>query len=418
MSAAKLIFHIDVNSAFLSWTASQRILQCPHEADIRDIPAVIGGDEKLRHGIVLAKSFSAKKCGIKTGEPLASARRKCPGLTVVPPDFALYVEKSNAFMHYLEQFAPSVEPYSIDEAFCDMSGTEALYGNPVDFANQLRKNIRDTFGFTVNIGISANHLLAKMASDFEKPDKVHTLFPDEIQTKMWPLPVGELFSVGKSTRERLAALGIRTIGDLARCDRSLLISHFKKQGDTLWNYANGNDLGAISKKQAAVKSIGNSVTLHYDVTDAGTAKTILLSLCETVGARIRADQTHVSVVSVTYVDSCFNQQSRQSTLPQPTDITEEIYQTACTLFDAMWDASPIRLLGVSTSHTTDQSSRQVSLFDNKQEERLERLNSAVDSIRKKYGEDSIKRARFIDSDYHHMTGGLSKEKRQRLSQKN
>ena len=417
MSVSKLIFHIDVNSAFLSWSASERILQFPHEADIRSIPSVIGGDEKLRHGIVLAKSFPAKKFGINTGEPLVTARRKCPDLTVISPDFALYVRKSNAFMHYLEQYAPSVEPYSIDEAFCDMTGTETLYGNPVDFANRLRENIRNTFGFTVNIGISTNHLLAKMASDFEKPDKVHTLFPDEIRTKMWPLPVRELFSVGKSTRERLAALGIHTIGDIARCDRALLISHFKKHGDTLWNYANGIDPGTIIKKQSAVKSIGNSVTLHYDITNADTAKTILLSLCETVGARIRADHTHISVVSVTCVDCDFNQQSRQNTLLQPTDITEEIYQNACSLFDTMWDATPIRLLGVSTSHTTEQVSRQVSLFDNQQDNRLERLNSAVDSIRKKYGEDSIKRARFIGSDYHHMTGGLSKEKRKRLSEK-
>lgn len=411
MAPKPLIFHIDVNSAFLSWEACRRLQQDPSVTDLRTIPAVIGGDEHLRHGIVLAKSGPAKKFGIRTGEPLASARRKCPGICTVLPDFPLYVQKSTDFMHYLERFAPSVAPYSIDEAFCDMTGTQILYGDLVPFAEKLRAEIYDTFGFTVNIGISSNHFLAKMASDFEKPNKVHTLFPEEIQMKMWPLPVGELFSVGSYTRRKLSDLGLQTIGDIARCDPALLASHFKKQGTTLWNYANGIDTGQLSKSNSAIKSIGNSVTLHEDVTDADTAKTILLSLCETVGARIRADHTKISVISVTIMDCDFNQQYRQCTLVAPTNITEEIYDQARRLFDALWDFSPIRLLGVSTSHTTDQTARQVSLFDDGQEERLAHLNDAVDAIREKFGEDSIKRARFIGSDYHHMTSGLNKEKR-------
>lgn len=405
-----IIFHIDVNSAFLSWEASKRLQENPEALDIRTIPAVIGGNEKLRHGIVLAKSVPAKKFGIHTGEPLVSARKKCPELVVIPPDFRLYVETSNKFIDYLKSIAPDVDQYSIDEAFCDLTGTSAIYGDNIALAYRMKSEISQKFGFTVNIGISTNRLLAKMASDFEKPDKVHTLFPEEIPEKMWPLPIGSLFSVGRSTKDKLISLGFHTIGDVAKCDRNLLISHFKKHGDTIWNYANGYDLGAVQKNSAS-KSYGNSLTLHYDVTDKETAKMILLSLCETVGARIRADHCYISVVSVNTTDCDFNQQSKQCTLDNSTNITEEIYNCAVNLLDEMWTQQPIRLIGVSTSHVTDAPTRQVSMFDTPQDMQLSKLNAAVDKIRQKYGEDSIKRARFIDNEYSHMTSGLSKEKR-------
>ncbi len=411
MSENKLIFHIDVNSAFLSWEACKRLKDDPQAVDIRSIPAVIGGDEAKRHGIVLAKSVPAKRYGINTAEPLAMARKKCPELLIIPPDFSQYVNCSNAFISYLEEVAPVVEQYSIDEAFCDMTGTTTLYGEPIAFAHKMKDEIFHRYGFTVNIGISTNKLLAKMASDFEKPNKVHTLFPDEIATKMWKLPVNELFSVGKSTATKLISLGFHTIGDIARCDKALLVSHFKKHGETIWNYANGIDNGEMTRT-SATKSYGNSITLSYDVTDEATARMIILSLCETVGARIRADKSYISVVSVNTTDSEFNQQSRQCTLTQPTNITEDIYTTALKLFHELWNHKPLRLLGVSTSHATDTITSQVSLFDNPQNEKLSKLNSAVDKIREKYGEDSIKRARFIGSDYTHMTGGLNKEKRQ------
>ena len=195
--AEPVIYHIDVNSAYLSWEAARRLSENPNATDIRTIPAAIGGNEEMRHGIVLAKSPAAKKCGVRTGEPLAQARRKCPDLAVFPPDFELYVKRSNEFLELLKRYAPEVEAYSIDEAFCDMTGTKSLYGDPVAFAHTLKDKIRDELGFTVNIGVSSNRLLAKMASDFEKPDRVHTLFPDEIQKKLWPLPIENLLFVGK-----------------------------------------------------------------------------------------------------------------------------------------------------------------------------------------------------------------------------
>lgn len=408
---APIIYHIDVNSAFLSWEAARRLSENPSAQDIRLIPSVIGGNEENRHGIVLAKSTPAKAFHIHTGESLVNARRKCPDLMIIPPDYALYVSNSHNFLELLRSYAPVVEQYSIDEAFCDMTGTSRLYGCAVTFAEKLKNIIATELGFTVNIGVSSNRLLAKMASDFEKPNRVHTLFPDEIPTKMWPLPVDNLFFVGRSTSQRLHKLGIHTIGELAACDVTLLQYHFKKQGEIIWNYANGRDIELITDHKTSNKSYGNSITISYDVTDAETAKVFLLSLCETIGARIRMNQAFISMVSITIVDFNFHRQSHQMQLSTATNVTEVIYTAACRLFDQLWNQEPIRQLGVSTGHITSSDNQQYDLFDSKKNEKLSKLNVAIDSIRTRYGEDAIQRARFVNADEAHMTGGLSKEKR-------
>ena len=411
-----LIYHIDVNSAFLSWEAAELLRQDPDAPDIRSFPSVIGGSEKTRHGIVLAKSPSAAVLGVCTGEPLAQARRKCPDLKIYAPHYSIYVERSRQFMALLKEYAPSVDTYSIDEAFCDMTGTSSLYGNPVDFAHRLKDEIHTRLGFTVNIGISSNRLLAKTASDFEKPDKVHTLFPSEMEEKFWPLPIEDLFFVGKSTALRLRSLGITTIGQLAKSDHAMILSVFKSHGDTIWNYANGIESTPLSHNDAASKGFGNSLTLQYDVTDTAVAKHVLLSLCETVGARIRAAGAYVSVVQVQIVDNDFRHTSRQVTLASSTNVTEKLYTCACELFDELWDHRPIRLLGVSTGKATQEHYEQYDLFDMQKNEKLSRLNVAVDAIRSRYGEDSIKRACFIEADdaapaLSHMTGGMQRAKR-------
>lgn len=394
--ADTIIYHIDVNSAFLSWTANDLRMRLPEQTDIRTIPAVIGGDETMRHGIVLAKSTPAKQYGIVTGEPLARAREKCPNLKIFHPDFDIYVRQSDAFIALLKEVAPLVEQYSIDEAFCDMTGTKSLYGDPVDFADSLRERIYKELGFTVNIGISTNKLLAKMASEFDKPNKTHTLFPEEIPTKMWPLPVNELFFVGRSTAKKLHTLGIYTIGDLAACDPSFLTSHFGKHGKSIWNYANGRDLDFSPSHDAANKGYSNETTLHTDITAPSDAKMILLSLAEMVSARIRADKAYVSVISVQIVTCDFERYSHQKSLYSPTNITEEIYQTACELFDHMWKHEPIRLIGLSTSKATFDQTYQYDLFHQEEYERLSKLNTAIDSIRERYGSDAIKRACFLE----------------------
>ena len=410
--AERVIFHVDANSAFLSWTAAYKVMVLGEEQDIREVPSVVAGDKESRHSIILAKSGPAKKYGIQTGEPLFQALEKCPGLKVVQPDYALYVEASRHFVDMLRQFSPVVQQYSIDEAWVDMTGTERLWGSPRLAAEKMRQRINDELGFTVNIGISSNKLLAKMAGDFEKPNKVHTLFPEEIPAKMWPLDIRDLFFVGKASEQKLRTLGIHTIGDLAHTDRSFIQHHLKKHGETIWDFSHGIDHDSITKDTVPQnKGFGNSITLSQDVTDPETAHTILLSLCETVGTRIRAEHSYVSTVGVHITDCDFHHTSHQKALLSRTDVTYQIFETACELFDELWKGAPIRLLGVFTSKATEEQSFQYSLFETGKYDRLAKLDKAIDTIRGKYGEDSVQRACFIKNKQTHMSGGINKAKR-------
>lgn len=408
----KVIFHVDVNSAFLSWEAAYRVNVLGESIDLREVPSVVGGNEDKRHGIVLAKSTAAKIYNIQTGEPLVSARKKCQNLIVVRPNFDVYVKSSKAFIELLKEFAPNVEQYSIDEVWCDMTGTERMYGDPVTAANNLKDRIYSELGFTVNIGISSNKLLAKMASDFEKPNRVHTLFPSEIKEKMWPLPVRELFFVGRSTEKKLSNLGIKTIGELANTDLIVLKSHFKKQGEVIYNYANGYDFTPVVNEHQPNKGYGNSITVAYDITDYETAKQVILSLCETVASRLRVDGVKTSCLAVSIVDCEFSYSTHQKQLLSTTNVTNELYQKACEIFLELWDKKiPIRQLGVHSSKVSEENFRQYSLFDSNNYDKLSKLDKAVDSIRNKFGEDSIIRASFLKNEVSHMTGGISKEKR-------
>ncbi|CUX67979.1 DNA polymerase IV [Clostridium sp. C105KSO15] len=408
----KVIFHIDVNSAFLSWEAVYRIHHLGGNLDLRDIPSAVGGDVTKRHGIILAKSIPAKKYNIKTGESVPEALRKCPDLVLVPPNYNLYQKSSKAFIGILKEYGPTVEQYSIDEAYMDMTGTESLFGKPEDVANVIRERIYRELGFTVNIGISNNKVLAKMASDFRKPDKVHTLWLSEIKDKMWALPASDLFFVGRATTRKLNGLGIKTIGELAQTDLSIIKSHFGKHGEVIWSFANGIDFSAVEPVPPPNKGYGNSTTIAFDVTDASTAKLVLLSLAETVSARLRDDDVKIKVVSVGIRDYNLGYYSHQKKLKTATNITREIYESACKVFDEMWDKVPIRHLGIHTSQVVTEETRQLNLFDDLDYEKLERLDRAVDDIRKRFGADSIVRASFVKVDkVDHMSGGISREKR-------
>ncbi|MDR3757588.1 MULTISPECIES: hypothetical protein [Enterocloster] len=388
-------FHIDVNSAYLSWTAAKRLVD-GNPQDIRRIPAVIGGDESSRHGIVLAGSLPAKALGIRTGEPLIVARRRAPGLLILPPDYGLYAQCSRALMELLSQFSPDVFQYSIDEAFIDMSRSVRLFGSPLTAAETIRSRVREELGFTVNIGISSNKLLAKMASDFRKPDRYHTLFPEEIPLKMWPLPVSSLFFAGPAARRKLQNLGIRTIGELARTDRALLTAHLKNQGRVLWEYANGFDTSPYLIPLDRNKGFGNSMTMPMDVGSPEQARQFLLFLSETVSARIRADQAKISCVSLSLVDCNFSRCSCQETLARPTDLTEPIYQAACRLLRRAWDKTPLRKLGVHTSRVVREECSQLTLFPPGREEKLRRLELALDQIRAAYGSQAVTRGCFLN----------------------
>ena len=408
----RVIFHVDVNAAYLSWEAVYRLRHLGAKEDLRKQAAGVGGDTALRHGIILAKSVPAKRYGIRTGESILEAKRKCPSLILVPPHYQLYEKASKAFIEILKEFSPAVEQYSIDEAFMDMTGTRALWYSPEAAAEAIRKRVRDELGFTVNIGISSNKVLAKMASDFEKPDKVHTLFPEEIETKLWPLSVSELFFVGSRTKRKLDSLGIYTIGELARTDPEILKSHLKKQGEILWAFANGIDTSPVEPEPAVNKGYGNSLTLPFDVTDILHARLALLGLSETLGARMRKDQVRAQVFTLSVKTWDFRCYSHQKKFSDPTDLTEEIYKRAVLLLGQVWKGEPIRHLGIQGSGLAGKDMPvQGSLFQGEAYEKRRRAEMTVDRIRQRYGADAVKRAAFLDTPIDHMSGGISREKR-------
>lgn len=407
-----VIFHIDVNSAFLSWEAVYRLHILGEKTDLREIPSAVAGDIKKRHGIILAKSIPAKKYGVRTGDTISDAMRLCPDLVMVPPHYDLYDTSSKAFMEILRDFSPCVEQYSVDEAYCDMTGTIGLYGSAVVAANLIKDRIAGELGFTVNVGISSNKLLAKMASDFKKPNLVHTLFPEELEKKLWRLPVDELFYVGHATKKKLHALGIHTIGELARMDLNILRAHFKKYGEVIFAFANGIDVSVVSNEAVPNKGYGNSTTIAFDVDQGGAAKMILLSLAETVSTRLRADSVMATVVAVSIVTSEFQHASHQMTLFSPTNTTNEIHRAASRLFDELWEGTPIRNLGIHTSKVVQGTAvRQLNLFDMNRYERLAKLDTVVDTVRERYGDDAIMRAIFLNNPIYHMSGGIPPEKR-------
>ena len=408
----RVIYHVDVNAAYLSWEAVYRLRHLGAKEDLRKQAAGVGGDTALRHGIILAKSVPAKRYGIRTGESILEAKRKCPSLILVPPHYQLYEKASKAFIEILKEFSPAVEQYSIDEAFMDMTGTRALWYSPEAAAEAIRKRVRDELGFTVNIGISSNKVLAKMASDFEKPDKVHTLFPEEIETKLWPLSVSELFFVGSRTKRKLDSLGIYTIGELARTDPEILKSHLKKQGEILWAFANGIDTSPVEPEPAVNKGYGNSLTLPFDVTDIPHARLALLGLSETLGARMRKNQVRAQVFTLSVKTWDFRCYSHQKKFSDPTDLTEEIYKRAVLLLGQVWKGEPIRPLGIPGSGLAGKDMPvQGSLFQGEAYEKRRRAEMTVDRIRQRYGADAVKRAAFLDTPIDHMSGGISREKR-------
>lgn len=394
----RLVFHVDVNSAFLSWEASRRVAL--GEPDIRNIPSAIGGDREKRTGVILAKSIPAKKYGVNTGEPIGMALQKCPQLYLARPDFKLYERCSKAFMDICREYAPIVEKYSIDECFLDMSATKTLYPDPIATAYEIKNRIKNELGFTVNIGIGSNKLLAKMASDFEKPDKVHTLFSDEIEEKLWQLPVGELFSVGANTAQKLKRACIYTIGDLARIDMHILQSLIgTKFAYQLHNFANGIDDTPVLDAPERAKGYSNSTTLENDVTSLDEANRILLALADTTAARMRADGARAYCIGVTVRGNDFRDKSHQRKLEQATDITSEIFLICKSLFSELWDRkTPLRLLGVSLTNVTYEDDEQVSMFDDDKNKKARMIDKTVDSIRDKFGSETIVRGLVYKSE--------------------
>lgn len=392
---SRKILHVDVNNAFLSWTALE-LLKAGEKIDIRTIDSVIGGDESRRAGIVLAKSTSAKKRGIITGETLYQARKKCPGLKVYKGNYNSYQEYSQKLYELLQEYTDKIERYSIDECFLDM--TEYLMGRTLEsIAVEINKRVKEELGFTVNIGISENKLLAKMASDFEKPNKIHTLYPHEIEQKMWGLPVQELFMLGRKTVPILNSLGIRTIGDLAKYNNKELERRFGKHGRLIWEYANGIDNSNIVYEKSKPKSIGNSITLPTDLVEKEKIETVLLQIVELVAYRLRKWELLANSVSVQLRNSNFKDYTHQRKLTFSTNTTSELYKSAKEIFREMYNGQPIRLIGFRAEKLIEKSEEQISFFSSN--EKYKKLDSIIDGINTKYGKNTIGRPVDKNLDY-------------------
>ena len=390
----RIIFHIDVNNAFLSWSAVY-LLQNGYTKDIRKIPSVIGGDEKTRRGIVLAKSPIAKKYGIVTAETIYSAKKKCPSLEIYPPNFKWYYEKSKELMTYLKQYSPVQEQLSVDECFLDMSGMDYIYKDLIQLAYKIKNEIKEKFGYTVNIGIANNKLCAKMASDFEKPDKVHTLFKDEIVTKLWPLDVGDLFMCGKSTKEELNKMKIYTIKDLARTDKKILERHFKSQGKYLYEASYGIDNSKIAERTSKNQSISITETLPVNYSDKEKLKEILFRQVEEVTRELRGKKQYTKTVGVIFKNAFFKSYSAQASFTTPTNNTKEILKKIYNIFDENYKEDEIRLIGVRLANLTDTKQEQVSLFtieENNENEKQDSIQKTMDQINNKFGKSIIKPA--------------------------
>ena len=393
----KIIMHIDVNNAFLSWTAIL-YLKNGSNIDIRKTYAIIGGDEASRHGIVLAKSMPAKKRGVVTAETIYSAKKKCPNLKVYPPNYNFYKKMSDRMLDLIRKYSPDIEQMSIDECFLDYTPVKHLYGDEVEFAFRLKKEIFDTLGFTVNIGIGNNKLCAKMASDFSKPYKVHTLFEDEVSKKMWPLKVDDLFGIGKKTAIKLHNLNINTIYDLAHADSKFLYMHFKNQAIDMIEAANGKGSDVVISEEAVPKGIGNETTLSRNISSREELEPYLLALSENVAIRLRKQKKYASVIVVTLKDKFFKRVSHQKKLVNATNLTEEIYKVACAILSEMSVEDGVRLIGVRLDKLSDTSSHQVSLFEDlKVREDNNELEKTVDELKEKYGFKVIKKASLLDS---------------------
>ena len=389
------ILHVDVNNAFLSWTAVEMIKN-GSQIDIREIPSIIGGDESKRSGIVLAKSPKAKEFGIKTAETIYQTRMKCPSVKIYKSDFKVYQKYSNMLYKLLQEYTDKIERFSIDECFLDMTNY-LMKRTLIEVAQEIHVRVKKELGFTVNIGVANNKLLAKMASDFTKPDKIHTLYANEIKQKMWPLSVSELFMLGRRTVPKLQNMQIRTIGDLANTNKELITKKFGKHGLQMWEYANGIDNSEVKYLQEKPKGIGNSITLPENILEIEKLEEIILALSEQVTYRLRKYKMKAKVVNVQLRTKDFVDSSHQEKLEYPTASTKEIYKKAKKLLINMYKPyTPIRLVGLRVDGLEENEMQQTTLFEHKDEKKQEKLDKVIDELKNKYGYNFITRARRME----------------------
>lgn len=381
--------HIDVNSAFLSWSAV-KLLREGQSLDIRNEVAVIAGSEAKRRGIVVAASIPAKRLGIKSPENLYEARKKCRNLMVIRPDYEFYRKCSLTLMKYLNHLFPEMEQYSIDECFVDYTSMKKIYGDEIKFAHKLKNDIYKRFGFTVNIGIGNNKLCAKMASDFEKPNNVHTLYINEIKTKMWPLDISELFMAGKAACKKLKQININTIGDLATSDQNMIIGLLKSQGKMLYEYSNGIDNSKVEYEYVERKGIGFSRTLEMDEDNKSELYSLLRIFSKDISKILRKKHFYSDVFIVTIRYASFKTVNHQIKYKNSTNIENEIFERSKQIFDKLWNKEPIRLLGLRASSLTHNNDIQLSLFDKiDMVNKDKKTQDIIDKINDEFGKNTI-----------------------------
>lgn len=391
----RIIMHIDVNNAFLSWTAIE-LLEQGYPVDIRTIEAIIGGDESKRSGIVLAKSPPAKAKGVVTAETIYQAKRKCPNLKIFPSNYKMYKKRSNEFFKLLSKYTPDIEIASVDECYLDYGKVKRIYGDELEFAKKLQKEIYDKLKFTVNIGIANNKLCAKMASDFSKPNRIHTLYQYEIKDKMYPLPIEKLFTVGKQTSSKLREIGIKTIGDLANQKEINLKKLFKNQAIYLIRIANGIDDSEVDNSIFIPKGISHEITFEKDISSKIELYKKLNILSEMVSKRIRKENKYASVICVILKDNKFKRYSHQKKLKNSICSYSDIYKYSKEVLDEFYDNEPVRLIGIRLDNLKENKTYQTSFFE-EEPKHDEEIDKVIDSINNRYGKSMIKRASHIDN---------------------
>ena len=387
----RTILHSDCNSFYAS-------VECASDPSLRGKAVAVCGDPKERHGIILAKNEPAKRRGVKTAETIWQARKKCPGLVLLPPHHELYREYSRRVNEIYDRFTDLVEPFGIDESWLDVTGSLHLFGGDARaLADRIRATVRAETGLTLSVGVSFNKVFAKLGSDLKKPDATTVIPRSGWESIVWPLPLGDMLFAGRAATETLKKYGVETIGQLAACDRALPEQLLGKMGRQLWEYANGLDAAPVRPRYLAepVKSVGNGTTFPADLVRWEQIRQGLAPLCDSVAARLRRQRLYAGGVSVTLKGADFKTVSRQTRLDEPTHLMRDIWETAQTLARQIWKApTPIRAMTVTALYVTEdgQAYRQLDLLGQasaKRSERQEKLESAVDAIREKYGSGAI-----------------------------
>ena len=385
----RAILHIDMNSCYAS-------IECLHHPEIRHLPVAVGGDVEARHGIILAKNELAKRAGVKTGEALWQAKQKCPDLVIVPPHYQLYLRFSRMARAIYAEYTDLIEPFGLDEAWIDVTGS-GVFGDAVEIAETIRNRVKFELGITVSIGVSFNKIFAKLGSDYKKPDAVTVFGKDDYREKVWPLPVEELLYVGPATTRKLRARCIRTIGDLAQTDPSLLHSWLGKMGYVLHAFANGNDPSPVASlgEEAIIKSIGNSTTTPRDLTCEEDVNIIFYVLAESVAARMRENGFRAKTVQISLRDTDLFSFERQCKLESPSCLASELHDAGMRLLrDHYRFRKPLRSVGIRGMDLVPiQTAMQLNFFEDPvRREKRERLEVAVDELRRRFGHAAVSRA--------------------------